>query len=134
MPTIKTILLVDDDEDDLAMIHEALVEVGCKYSIAEVADGSQALNYLQTRKPDMLPALIVLDINMPRLDGKQTLIVMRENPAFASIPVVIFSTSSSEYDQAFAYRNNVELIVKPFDVATLHKIAARLLNYASAAN
>ncbi|MEJ7827376.1 MAG: response regulator [Segetibacter sp.] len=130
MPSAKNILLVDDDADDLAMLHEALVQVGCNYEIKEAADGEKALQYLIARtQVEPLPALIVLDINMPRLDGKQTLAAIKASPAFAAIPVVIFSTSSNSFDQLFASAYNVEIITKPFDVATLHQIASRLLHY-----
>ena len=126
----KTILCVDDDSDDLAMLRDAIHEIGFTYNMVEASDGLNALEVLQElNEIGQLPCLIVLDINMPRMDGKQTLVALQQNPAYANIPVVIFSTSSSTIDKTFCAAKKVEMITKPFDYATLFTVASRLLSY-----
>ena len=126
----KTILCVDDDQDDLIMLREVIQEMGQPYDIVEAYDGLIAMDLLQKmQKDNHLPCLIVLDINMPRMDGKQTLVAIKNNPGLASIPVVVFSTSSSAMDKTFCAAKKVEMITKPFDYATLFTVAGKLLSY-----
>lgn len=126
----KIILYVDDDPDDLAMLREAIQEVGIGFQILEAFDGVHALQLLhQMAKEDRLPCLIVLDINMPRMDGKQTLVAIQNDDLLASVPVVLFSTSSSPLDKTFSRAKNVELITKPIDYRALQGAASRLLSY-----
>src|SRR5215212_7930745 len=116
----KTILCVDDDKDDLLMLREAITRSGANYHIVEAFDGQHALELLrQMQQQDNLPCLIVLDINMPRMDGKQTVIALQRDQELAAIPVVLFSTSSSLMDQRFSKAKNVSLFVKPFNHQSL---------------
>jgi CheY-like chemotaxis protein len=127
---VKAILYADDDPDDLALFREAVTALGEQYYIIEAMDGIHALELLrQMQESNELPCLIVLDINMPRLDGKQTLVALQNHPLFSSIPVVLFSTSSSVLDKTFSQSKKVELITKPFDFKTLYDIAGKLLSY-----
>jgi CheY-like chemotaxis protein len=126
----KTILYVDDDPDDLAMFRQAVTAIGARYDIIEACDGVQGLELLrQMKQNNALPCLIVLDINMPRMDGKQTLIVIQKEPAFASIPIVLYSTSSSQMDKTFCRLRNVELVTKPFSFETIHNVTLKLLSF-----
>lgn len=126
----KTILCVDDDQDDLVMLREVIQEMGYSFDIEEANDGIMALETLQQMQATgRMPCLIVLDINMPRMDGKQTLVALKQNPLFANIPVVVFTTSSSSLDKTFCAAKKVEMITKPFDYATLFNIAGQLLSY-----
>jgi len=127
---VKAILYADDDPDDLALFREAVTALGEQYYIIEAMDGMHALELLrQMQESNEMPCLIVLDINMPRLDGKQTLVALQNDPALSSIPVVLFSTSSSVLDKTFSQSKRVELITKPFDFRTLYDIAGKLLSY-----
>ena len=126
----KTILCVDDDQDDLIMLREVIQEMGQPFDIVEAYDGLIAMELLQKLQADNnLPCLIVLDINMPRMDGKQTLVAIKNNPVLATIPVVVFSTSSSAMDKTFCAAKKVEMITKPFDYATLFTAAGKLLSF-----
>ena len=132
-PYTKTIVCVDDDMDDLMMLRQALQERGNNYHIIEAFDGLQALDLLyQLEIKDQLPCLIILDINMPRINGKQTLLAIQDDLSLASIPVVLFSTSSSQSDKVFCETNNVPLITKPFDYKSLYNAAGKLLSYCRA--
>src|SRR5215212_6856854 len=104
----KTILCVDDDKDDLLMLREAINRSVTKYHIVEAFDGQHALELLrQMQELDELPCLIILDINMPRMDGKQTVVALQSDAELATIPVVLFSTSSNQMDQRFSQARNV---------------------------
>ena len=123
-------MCVDDDPDDLVMLREAINEIGAGFQIHEAFDGVHALELLrQMQNEGSLPCLIVLDINMPRMDGKQTLVALQNDKTFASIPVVLFSTSSSALDITFSKAKHVELITKPIDYKALRKAAGKLLSY-----
>jgi CheY-like chemotaxis protein len=130
----KLILCVDDDEDDLTMLREALNKEGDTYRIVEAYDGVHALELLQQIKHShqQLPCLIVMDINMPRLDGKQTLSALQRDSEFATIPVVLYSTSSSVSDVSFSTMNKVKLIKKPATVTGIHLAASQMLEYCRA--
>lgn len=126
----KTILYADDDPDDLAMFRQAVAALGTGYTIIEANDGLHALELLQQlHHSGTLPCLIVLDINMPRMDGKQTLVAIQNHPDFASIPIVLYSTSSSVMDKTFSQSRQVELITKPFSFDRLFGIVSRVLSY-----
>jgi len=124
----KTILYVDDDPDDLAMFRQAVENLGTHYRIVEAFDGVHALALLQQMEQSgALPSLIVLDINMPRMDGKQTLVAIQGKSQLASIPIVLYSTSSSPLDKIFSQSKNVELITKPFRFTTLIQVVRKML-------
>lgn len=125
-----TILLVDDDPDDIQMLYSAFKETGSNFTIIEAYDGVEALYQLNRLNALFsLPSLIVLDINMPRMDGKQALAAIQANETFKTIPVVVFSTSSSEMDKLYFSKKGVDFITKPVTVEALFNIASKLLTY-----
>ena len=107
-----------------------IVEIDNRCQLVKARDGVDALKQLQQMKEDgTLPCLVVLDINMPRMDGRQTFVSLRNNPDFAAIPVVIFSTSSSPLDKLFFDKKDVEYITKPINYSFLVEVAKKLLYY-----
>src|SRR6476620_7146766 len=110
----RHILWADDDIDDLMLMRHVLQDLGDDYNITEVHNGQEALDYLEDSKvKDELPCLIILDMNMPILDGKETLAKLKKDEALKDIPVVFFTTSSSQMDKMYCKRNSVEMITKP---------------------
>ena len=127
-----TILYIDDDEDDLQMLQEAIRSVDASYQIVKASNGEEGLAELCNRKEnETLPCLVVLDINMPKLDGKQTFQRIKADDVLSSIPIVIFSTSSNKMDRMFFAGKNVEYITKPIHFPHLQQVAQRLLSYCS---
>jgi CheY-like chemotaxis protein len=114
------ILVVDDDDADAMMIAEALEEQGAPASIDRVADGRQALDYLRRANgyPDApRPDLILLDLNMPRMDGRETLAQIKADDDLKSIPVVVLTTSGSTPDIVSSYQQRANAYVtKPMDL------------------
>jgi CheY-like chemotaxis protein len=130
MHTDHKILCVDDDSDDLELLHQALMSVSDKYTILEAHDGTEAMNTLQEMMShDEIPCLIVLDINMPRMNGRDAFIAIRKEEALKDVPIVIFSTSSSPLDKTFFTHKNAEYFIKPINYVELAKVAAKMLRY-----
>jgi CheY-like chemotaxis protein len=104
-----TILLADDDEEDQLFTREALQESGWPHSLYCVNDGEALLNYLG--QPDIdalnvagsLPDIILLDLNMPRMGGRETLQYLKNHPQFKVIPVVVLTTSTADQDILESY-------------------------------
>jgi CheY-like chemotaxis protein len=87
------LLLADDDQDDCFLFSEALNELSSNFKLEIVHDGVELMNFLSTQKTDNLPNTIFLDLNMPRKNGYECLIEIRQNHKFNPIKIIIFSTS-----------------------------------------
>ena len=89
-----SILMVDDDEEDWMLLSDAFEELGYRSCLHYEENGEAAVRYLQRcLEEDSLPKAVILDLNMPRLNGKQTLKHIKSNAALKDIPVIIYSTS-----------------------------------------
>ena len=126
-PSSRVVLCVDDDEDDRSFITTFIRRSYPYLSTIEANNGLEALNYLyKVKGTSEVPCLILLDINMPLMDGKTALTRIKGDEDFSSIPIVVFSTSSSSVDHLFCAHFGVQLITKPQNFgeieATLHKI------------
>lgn len=113
------ILLVEDNEGDIVLTLEALSDAKLKNQVSVVRDGAEALDYLNDRKPTphLLPDLILLDINLPKIDGKEVLQTIKNDHALKKIPVVMLTTSSSELDITDSYNLHANcFITKPVDL------------------
>lgn len=132
MKTSKRILLVEDDQQDAELILGALAAERLAGHVAIVRDGVEALEYLQRRgpfaaRPDGNPAVVLLDIKMPRLNGLEVLERMRADPQLRLVPVVILTGSREEHDLASAYRLGANAyVVKPVDFAQLVGVVRQL--------
>ena len=122
-------LLVDDDPDDIMLLKDAILSINNKIRFAEATDGREALKFLKAAKQkDQLPNLVVLDINMPILNGREVIAMIKEQQEFEQVPVVVFSTSSYPGDVTYCNEHGVELITKPFGMKLLIEIAERLVS------
>lgn len=126
----RLILHVDDDIDDLHMLREAIQSIAPNFKIVQAVDGEEGLKKLQKMKLSSdLPCLIVLDLNMPRIDGKQAFTIIRGDERLSSVPVVILSTSDRASDKLFFQGQNVEYITKPLSFDRLVDVASKLVSY-----
>lgn len=113
------VLLVDDDEDDATLTREGFVEAGIPARLSHVRDGRECLSYL--RRLDEFtdatePNLILLDLNMPRVDGWQVLDELIHDPALCHIPVVVLTTSAAKSDIMRLYQLRCSaFMIKPTD-------------------
>jgi CheY-like chemotaxis protein len=130
MAFVPLILCVDDDEDDLFFIKEIIQAEGHSFEIKEARNGVDALNYLQEGlKNKELPCLIIMDMNMPRMDGKQTISKIKENEQLSKVPIVVFTTSSNADHQKYFESQDIRFITKPFDYKVFTKEIINLLAY-----
>ena len=115
-----TILMAEDDADDCLLVQEALGESGQPHDLRIVRDGQQLLDYLRRRgeyakeKDAPRPDLILLDLKMPRKDGREALSDLKADPGLRSIPIVVLTTSTARDDIGFCYRMGVNsYVTKP---------------------
>lgn len=99
LTTTPKILYIDDDSDDCIFLAESFAAANTSTDIICASGGEEAITYLNSIDTDALPSLIILDLNMPKLDGRQTLSYFKAHPHLANIPVVILSTSQSKTDK-----------------------------------
>jgi CheY-like chemotaxis protein len=120
------ILIVDDDKGDIDLTMEVLETSKMKLNISTVYDGVQCLEYLRKAgeyKNAKTPDLILLDLNMPRKDGRQTLAEIKTDPELRKIPVVILTTSSADEDVIRTYTDGANCyITKPVGLDQLQKV------------
>lgn len=113
----KTVLMADDDEDDCVLAIEAFRESGAKASLSCVRDGMELMEYLSLHsgsETKTLPALILLDLNMPRKNGRTALTEMKSQPALNHIPIVVLTTSGEPKDITFTIQAGADsFITKP---------------------
>ncbi len=132
MKPIK-ILLVEDNLADTVLIQESLLESKLNLDIDTVIDGEKAMEYLYERlenDSEKLPDLIILDLNMPRKDGREVLKEIKGHDELCLIPVVIMTTSENEEDVKFAYKNHANsYISKPVEMDEFTKIVSSINNF-----
>ncbi len=131
-----TILIADDDEDDRLLAQDALAESRVLNKLHCVEDGVELLEYLnregqyQEKCSSPRPDLILLDLNMPRKDGREALKEIKENPNLKGIPVVILTTSKQEEDKIKGYNlGAASYITKPVNFEGLVELMKVLGKY-----
>ena len=129
----KTVLCVDDDPDDQLMVLDSIREIDPTVRVASALNGAEALRFLEEGKQrGQLPCLVLMDINMPLMDGKQAIRQIKKDREFDGLQVVMFTTSSSPQDQHFCEQHGVPFITKPFSHKSLEETVKRLLTYCAA--
>lgn len=130
------LVVADDDRDDRMLIDEALEESKLVNPVDYCVDGIDLLNYLRREdrwehlKDEPLPGLILLDLNMPRMDGRTALAEIRKDDQLKRVPIVILTTSKSEEDIIRTYNTGVNsYITKPVTFDGLTHVVTRLQQY-----
>jgi CheY-like chemotaxis protein len=131
-----TILYADDDAEDRMLVKEAWDESHVANEMVFVEDGEELMDYLHRRgkytvlAETRLPGLILLDLNMPRKDGREALKEIKSDPVLRSIPIVVLTTSKAEEDIFRAYDLGVNsFIVKPVTFQSLVELTVVLNRY-----
>ena len=132
-PQPLIILLADDDPDDRDLALDALKESGINHELQTVSDGEELLEYLRRENryapptPAPHPALVLLDMNMPRMDGREVLAIMKADPALRRIPVVVLSTSRASEEVTRSYDLGANAYIgKPVTFAELVNVLGTL--------
>ena len=125
------ILLIEDDLDDIELLQESLSSRNISYTMKTLYDGEEAIDYIRIR--EHYPDIIVLDLNLPKVDGKVVMRELKSRNQYKKIPILILTTSSAAQDRQFAAESGAdEFFVKPTDsqqfsalVQTIVKLAGR---------
>lgn len=119
MSELRPILLAEDNSQDIELTLEALTEYSLANRVVVVRDGVEAMQYLRregkhAQRKQVNPAVIILDIKMPRMDGIEVLKAIRSDPALKTIPVVMLTSSREEQDLLRSYESGINAyVVKP---------------------
>jgi two-component system response regulator len=128
MRTNQYLLCVDDDPDDCTLLKEAMERHTDTVNLEFIHSGSEVVEFINTAISDSrLPALIVLDVNMPGMDGKNTLLEIEKIlPVY--IPVLFLTTTPRDVDIVFGERHKAALLAKPRDVKGYDELARTILD------
>ena len=125
------ILLADDDTDDCLFFKQALAEISISSNLTIVRDGEELMNYLNGNLEQM-PSVLFLDINMPRKNGMECLVEIKQNEKLKDIPVVMFSTTNSQDTINVLLKNGALVYIhKPNDITQLKQIIHHALPLAA---
>ncbi len=123
-----SILIADDDIEDCQMIKEALIESRLLNDLHFVHNGEELVSWLQTT--ENLPGIILLDLNMPKRDGREALSDIKSDPRFKHIPVIVLTTSKAEEDIVRTYNLGVNsFITKPVTFNALVHVLREVAHY-----
>lgn len=127
------ILLVDDNDDDVVLLEESFKDSKFLNLLQIVHDGQEALAYLRREgkyKSAGTPGLVLLDINMPKMNGFEVLQVMKSDPQLRSIPVVMLTTSTRDEDVARSYNGGAcSFVSKPVSLEKLKEVIKQFALY-----
>jgi CheY-like chemotaxis protein len=128
MPT-KLILHIDDDFDDLEMLTTIISNNFSDIIVYKAKGGKEAIGTLsELEKENLLPSLVILDINMPEMSGREVLEVLKSHSKWNRIPVAVFSTSNNSPDVKFFDNHDVKVFVKPNHIDTWHSVVSDMVS------
>jgi CheY-like chemotaxis protein len=131
----QPILIAEDDADDRYLLQTAFAEIGYPEKVDFVENGVELLNYLDniysnTNMEIALPGFILLDLNMPKKDGREVLKELKQHPVFKKIPVIVFTTTKNEIEIKRCYELGANsYIVKPISFDALLKVVENIRSY-----
>lgn len=127
------VLIVEDNEPDVLLTEEVLAMAGIETNILVARDGVEAIDYILKNKEyteAITPDLVMLDINLPKLNGKEVLSFIKSNPKYAGIHVVMYTSSNLETDILYCYKAGVDLYLnKPYAMTEFEKVIAALKKF-----
>lgn len=127
------VLLVEDNEGDVVLISDVLDNKPSIRKVSVVKDGREALDFLDRKGlygKEELPGLVILDINLPKVNGHEVLRYIKQKNELKHLPVIVFTTSSSFEDIALAYRNYANCyITKPLNLDDFQQVISGIEEY-----
>lgn len=124
-PNKPIILYAEDDYDDFESVKEALNQLSDHQALLHAKNGAEAVSYIENAA--ILPSLIVLDLNMPVMGGKEVLMWLKDKDQYRKIPVMVFTTSSREEDVKLCQKHNCTFFRKPTLYRDLLHVAQTML-------
>lgn len=132
-PPLLQVLVVEDDLGDVALVESAFAEHSVGSQLHHVTDGGEALAFLRREAPygdAPRPDLIMLDLNMPRVDGRQALIEIKSDENLKSIPTIVFTTSAADSDVFASYAAHANAYVtKPINLDDYDRVIMEIRNF-----
>jgi CheY-like chemotaxis protein len=126
----KTVFFAEDDVDDCSFVEHALKEVAPEYKVLTAQDGVQAIQLLDTLPDQDMPELIILDYNMPQMDGLETLRFLEDNDRYRTIPKIMYSNGSYKgYIDSCMYYGAKAFITKGQTLEQIKKDVKQMLSY-----
>lgn len=135
LAALKPVLVVEDSLEDFTALGRAFRKHALQNPVLRCEDGDQALDYLlgyghRPPWPAVLPALILLDLNMPGTDGRAVLDQAKHDPRLSSIPIIIFSSSANAHDIEECYRLGANsYVTKPIGYSALEEKVQQIVRY-----
>jgi CheY-like chemotaxis protein len=127
-PSPRIVLYVDDDADDREIVGITINEIDPLLIVVQAENGIEAIEYLfKAKDADVLPCLVILDVNMPKMDGRKTLAEIKKDEQLKGVPVVIFSTYYNPEDKPYYDQYGVEMVTKPYNLLSIQQEVKRLL-------
>jgi CheY-like chemotaxis protein len=124
------VLMADDDIEDIEMVEDAIKSLRSDVQFHKVMNGKAVLKFLDERTHSQLPCLIILDYNMPELNGSQVLAALCQHLRYQSISKVIFSTSNApQHIKECRDNGALDYFVKPTNTKELEKVVEKLMTY-----
>ena len=128
----KTMLYVDDDADDQELLCVVMQKVAPELKVMLANNGLEALELLnEIKETKSLPCLIVLDLNMPYLNGIQTFECIKADPQLSSIPLVVFSSGDNPSDKSLFSKEGIAYFTKPVEFSAMEGIVSHMANICS---
>jgi CheY-like chemotaxis protein len=129
MDRALSILLVEDDPDDIELMHDALKDNNILFSLETIKQGDAVLPYLE--KVASYPDVIVLDLNLPKMHGREVLKSIKSNPGIAHIPVIILTTSSAKKEMDYCIQNGASTyLIKPVTIEGFNETVSAIVKIA----
>jgi CheY-like chemotaxis protein len=130
LPPKSLVLYADDDPDDIELVKDAFRQYSRHVHLLTFCNGMELLSYVEQLQPfEPLPCLVILDINMPLLGGKETLSKLRRLDSFTEVPIVLFSTSTLPSEAAFARSLEAGFVTKPLHTQQIHQLVDKMIEH-----
>jgi len=124
------VFLAEDDVDDRDFLVEALDKLDKSVKVIAINNGRKAIDFLKMLPPDVNPSLMILDFNLPEINGSEVLESIYTEERFRQVRKIVWSTSKSPYYEKLCMRFGAdEYVVKPSDLASMERLAARMLTF-----
>lgn len=129
MNKIIKILLIEDDYDDIELLQDALQEQSIPHKMHVIKDGGQVAGYLKNSTE--VPDVIVMDLNLPKVHGREIIKTIKSLEPFKEIPLLILTTSSSQNDMNYAYKEGASrYLIKPTTLPGIREVISTITHLA----
>ncbi|CAN5248300.1 response regulator [soil metagenome] len=130
MPENRRIVIAEDDSDDRLLLETAFKETGLETELVFAQNGVDLLRLLTEKEPSLYPRVIIMDLNMPKKDGRESLKELKQHPTLKRIPVIVFTTTKNEAEISRCYELGANsYVVKPDSYSDLLKVVNQLKSY-----